>query len=194
MSFGTTIPVTGLNLGYPGQMTRLVDSIITARPVLPTTPNPIQFGQSLVIVPTAGGGDNYQSVADFIAGGGTMTAALFAGVANREVKTLLMYSTLGNGNSTTPQIGQYAQNEECEGIERGSCIVTCNVGTPISQGPVYLRIALNGAFPAGVVGGFEAAADGSNTVNLGPLGVVFRTGNIDANKSVEITLRERVAA
>lgn len=192
MSFGTTIPVTGLNLGFLGQVTRLGERVITSRPVLSTAAANIAFGDSVVIVPTAGGGDTYQQVADFIAQGGTMTAALFAGIANREVKTNLAYVSLGNNG--TGQIGSYAPNEMAEALERGSILVKLNVGTPASQGNVYLRIALNGGIPAGLVGGIEAAADGGNTINLGTVGVIFRTGIVDANGMVEITLKTRVAA
>jgi hypothetical protein len=46
-------------------------------------------------------------------------------------------------------------------LERGSIPVTINNGTPVSQNPVFVRTALNGAIPAGVVGGFEAVADGT---------------------------------
>jgi hypothetical protein len=191
MSFGTTIPVTGLNLGFVGTISRLGERVVATRPVLSTAAANISFGSPVVIIPNgSGGGDTYQSVADFIAGGGTFTAAKFAGVAVREVKTNLAYVSLGNNGG--PITGSYAPNEMCEALERGSITVPINVGTPASQGTVYVRVALNGAFPAGVVGGFEAAADGANTVAL--TSVVFRTGVLDGNKVAEITLLNRVAA
>ena len=194
MSFGTTIPVTGLNLGAIGQVSRLGERVITSRPVFAGAgATNINFGDSVVITPNAsGGGDTYQSVAGFIAAGGTMTAALLAGVANREVKTNLAYTSLGNNGA--PQIAFYAPNELAEALERGSIVVKINNGTPASQGKVFLRIALNGAIPAGVVGGFEAVADGANTIDLSTVGVVFRTGVLDANGCAEITLKQRVAA
>jgi hypothetical protein len=46
-------------------------------------------------------------------------------------------------------------------LERGSIPVTINNGTPVSQNPVFVRTVLNGSIPAGVVGGFEAVADGT---------------------------------
>jgi hypothetical protein len=190
-SFGGTIPVTGLNLGFLGQVSRQGERVIASRPVLSTAAANINFGDPVVIVPTAGGGDSYQQVGDFIAGGGTFTAAKFAGVANREVKTNLAFQTLGNTNAT-PLIGSYAPNELAEALERGSIVVKCNVGTPASQGPVFVRILANGGIPAGVVGGFEAAADGANTVQL--TNVVFRTGVLDGDNCTEITLLNRVAA
>lgn len=192
MSFGTTIPVTGLNLGSIGQVSRLGERVITSRPVFAGTGfTNISFGDTVVINTTTAP-DSYQSVAGFIAAGGTFTAALFAGIANREVKTNLNFTSLGNNGA--PQTAYYAPNEMGEALERGSIVVKINNGTPVSQNPLFVRIALNGAIPAGVVGGLEAVADGSNTVSLAAIGVIFRTGVLDANGCAEITLKTRVAA
>jgi hypothetical protein len=51
-------------------------------------------------------------------------------------------------------------------LERGGVTVNVRVGTPTIGGAVYIRTVANASFPDGVVGGFEAAADGSNTVLL----------------------------
>lgn len=192
-AFGTVLPVTGLNNGYLGQVSRLGERVITARPVLATAASPVSFGDPVVIIPnaTSGLGDSYQSVADFIAGGGTFTAARFAGVANREVKTNVQFTTLFNTNNVT--INSYGIGEMAEALERGSVTVLIHAGlVPLSQGPVYIRTVLNGAIPTGVVGGFEGAADGTNSIALP--GVVFRTGLVDVNGVAEITLLNRVAA
>lgn len=186
-SFGGTIPVTGLNSGFPGSMSRLGERVIASRPVFATSTLNLFFGAPAVIDTAT---DTYRSVADFIAGGGTFTAALFAGVANREVKTDLNFISLGNTGAISTNY--YLPNEMAEVIERGSLTVPINNGTPVSQGTVYVRIALNGAIPAGVVGGFEAVADGANTVAL--TNVVFRTGVLDAVGMGEITIKVRVAA
>jgi hypothetical protein len=188
-SFGTTIPVVAMNLGFLGNVSRVGERVIAARQVLSTTPSPISFGDACVIVPDSTGG-TYQNVKDFIAGAGTFTAAKFAGVAVRNVKTQLIFQALGNVQ--TPQVGQFAPGMMAEVLERGSVTVKINNGTPVSQGAVYVRTVLNGAIPAGVVGGFEAVADGTNTVAL--VGVVFRTGVMDANGVAEITLLARAAA
>jgi hypothetical protein len=188
-AFGKVLPVIGLNLGFPGAWSRTGEKVVTARQLLATTPTPLYFGDTAVIVPDALGGTN-QSVRDFIAGGGTMTPALFAGIAYREIKTQLTFPYTPGA----AEIGSYLPGEMSEILERGSVVVPLLVGTPASQGNVYLRIALNGGIPAGVVGGIEAAADGANTINLGTVGVVFRTGVVDANGNVEITLRSRNAA
>lgn len=196
MSFGSVLPVTGLMTGFVGQVSRLRDAIITARPVLSTTPNPILFGAPMVIIPTAGGGDSYQSVADYIAGGGTFTAAKLAAIAVREVKTNLQsFLSIGNNNPAT--IGSYQPGEICEGLERSSMTVQINNGVPVSQAPVYVRVALSGGIPAGVVGGFEAVIDPvtpANTIVVPNL--IFRTGKPDSgsNNVYEVTLLSRVAA
>lgn len=189
--FGKVLPVIGLNNGFPGQVSRTGERVIAARQVLSTTPSAVNFGDTMVLVPDAAGG-TYQTVADFIAGSGTMTAALFAGIAVREVKTAVTYPyTPGQ-----PSVSKYLPGEIAEVLERGSIVVPITVGasSAVAGGPVYLRIALNGSIPAGVVGDLEGAADGSNTISLASVGVVFRTGVVDANGNAEITLKNRVAA
>jgi hypothetical protein len=201
MSFtGAVIPVTGLNLGFPGQPSRTGEKVVTARQVDSAAAHNINFGQGVVIlsatttpaasIATPG---TLMSIADFIAAGGTFTAAKFAGVAIREVKTQLLYTSLIQPASVTA-LGYYAPSEECEILTRGSIIVSipAGTGTPAPEAPVFVRTALNGAFPNGTVGDFEAQADGGNTVQL--TNVVFRTGVLDANGSAEITLLTRVSA
>jgi hypothetical protein len=202
-TFGAVIPVTGLNIGFPGQPSRTGEKVVVARQADPANAHNISFGQAVVILssastPAASASGatpgTYQSVADFIAAGGTFTAAKFAGIAIREVKTNLLYTTLVQPN-TTSQLGYYAPGEECEVLERGSIVVTLQIAAAVtiaSQGTVYIRVAANGAYPSAVVGGIEGVADGANTVALS--NVVFRTGVLDANNSVEITLLNRVAA
>jgi hypothetical protein len=108
----------------------------------------------------------------------------------RNVKSQLIYQTLTTTQTTL--VGLYAQNELAEVLERGSITIKINNGTPVSQNPVFLRILANAGIPAGVVGGLEAVADGTNTVQL--TNVVFRTGVLDANGVAEVTLVSRVAA
>ena len=196
-SFGAVIPVTGLNIGFVGEVSRTADPpVIAARQASPSNLLNIMFGDPVVLLGDATGG-LWQSVADFIIGagtpsapsGGAFTASLFAGVAVREVKTQLGYPITPGAAS----IGFYRPGEMTEALERGSMTVLFHVTTgAISGGPVYVRILLNGAIPAGVIGGFESQADGSNTVLL--TNVVFRTGVVDANNVAEITVLNRVAA
>jgi hypothetical protein len=179
-----TVIGKSMNLGYPGSVSRSADTVIAARPVKSTDPLGPKFGDPLVINVDSTGG-TLSSVADYITGGGSFTAAKFAGVAAREVKAVNTYSP-------APTFVGYLPGDIADAIERGSVSVKVNVGTPVSGGTVYVRVLANGSIPAGVVGGFEAAADSTNTIAL--TGVVFRTGAIDANGVSEITLVNRVAA
>jgi hypothetical protein len=158
--FGTVIPVLALNLGFPGNISRVGERVIHSRQVLPTTPNSILFGQGVVIVPDSLGG-TVQSIADYIAGGGIIGTNFFAGVAVRNVRTELNYSTLGNIGNQTPYTGSFPPSSIAGILERGSTVVSIANGQPVSQSPVYTRVALNGAIPAGTIGDFEAVPDGS---------------------------------
>lgn len=161
MPFGQVIPVTGLNLGFLGEVSRSGERVITARQVLSTATAGPNFGDPMVIVPGSDSG-SWQSVANFIAQGSTFaSAAQFAAIAVRNVKTLLKYTTLGNIGSQ--QLGNYDPGAMGEGLERGSSVVQINNGTPVSQSPAYIRTVFNGAIAAGVVGGWEASPDGSAT-------------------------------
>ncbi|WP_419877680.1 structural cement protein Gp24 [Brevibacillus centrosporus] len=159
-----------LNLGYAGTVSRSADAIISSRMVKEADTDPINFGEAVVL-----NGDN--TFSKFGAGG---TAVTFAGVAVREVKQTTDYFA---------SQGYYSPGQPCDVIERGSVTVVCNVGTPTAGGDVYVRVAANAAIPTGVIGGFEAAADGANTVKL--TGVKWKTGKLDPNKVAEITILSR---
>ena len=67
LSFGQVIPVTGPNLGFPGNISRFGDRVVKARPFAPlTSTNNLNFGDPAVLIPTTTGG-TWTSVADFIA-------------------------------------------------------------------------------------------------------------------------------
>ena len=189
-NFGQAVPVTGPLVGFPGKQSRLGERVTASRQVLPTTPNPIHFGEAVVMVPDSVGG-TYQSVADFIAGGGTFAAANFAGIADWEVESAGGYPALP-GQTV---LGYFGPGLMATVLERGSCTIQINVPgspAPMAGGPVYVRKTVNGSIPAGLVGGFEGAADASNNVLIP--GLVFRTGVVDANGMAEVTLLTRVAA
>jgi len=175
-TFGAVIPVTGLYFGYPGQGSRIGDrGPIAPRQASSANKLNINFGDPVWIVPdvtatvTAGQGGTYQSVRDLMIGAGTdaspspavgapaFSAALFAGVAVREVKTNLVYPSNPYGGAPT---GYYAPGQMAEALERGTIIVNLQVATGLKQGgTVYVRLVYNSAITAGLVGGFEAQAD-----------------------------------
>lgn len=160
-----------LNYGYPGTVSRSADAIIENRFVKSSDTNPIPFGAPVIL-----NSDNTYSA--FLATG---TAATFAGIAVREAKTNTTYVTNASGT--------YQPGEPCDVLERGSATIQVNVGTPTANGTVYVRIATNAAIPNGVIGGFEATADGTNTVAL--TNVKFKTGLIDTNNVAEVTILSR---
>jgi len=159
-----------LNLGYAGNVSRSADAIITNRLVKETDTEDIKFGEAVVL-------NSNNTYSKF---GATGTAETFAGVAVREVKQSTDYFAAQ---------GFYKPGQPCDVIERGSVTVVCNHGTPKAGGDVHVRIAENAAIPTGVIGGFEAAADGTNTIKL--TGVKWKTGKIDPNKVAEITILSR---
>ncbi|UUZ80642.1 hypothetical protein LJK88_20445 [Paenibacillus sp. P26] len=162
-----------LNYGYAGNVSRSSDAIIESRPVRLTDTTPVNFGDPVVL-----NADNTYSKF-----GATSTAAQFAGIAVREVKQHIVYSGAGAASVA------YQPGDPMDALHRGSITVVCNVGTPTAGGSVYIRIATNAAIPAGVIGGFEAAADGTNTVQIPNL--KWKTGKMDANKIAEVTILTR---
>lgn len=159
-----------LNFGYAGNISRSADAIIDNRIVKPSDSTNISFGDPVIL-----NGDNTYSKF-----GATGTAANFGGIAVREVKQSTDYFAAQ---------GYYKPGEPCDVATRGTLTVLCNVGTPTAGGDVYVRITANGSVPAGVVGGFEAAADGANTIKL--TGVKWTTGKLDANRIAEVTITQR---
>lgn len=159
-----------LNLGYPGNISRSADAVISNRIVRSSDTANINFGDPVVL-----NADNTVS-----AFGATGTAATFLGIAVREVKQNTDYFA---------SQGYYEPGQPCDVAERGTLTVTCNVGTPTAGGAVYVRIATNASIPNGVVGGFEAGADGANTIQL--TNAKWKTGKIDANKVAEVTILTR---
>lgn len=159
-----------MNLGYPGSFARNGDCIIRNRLIKPTDETGPAFGDPVVL-----NADN-----TFSKFGAANVAADFAGVAVREVKQAADYY---------PASGVYNPGDPCDAIQRGAVSVVCNVGNPTSGGKVYIRITENGAIPAGVVGGFEAAADGVNTVEL--TNCEWASDSKDANNVTELTILTR---
>jgi hypothetical protein len=129
--------------GYAGSFSRQPDTIIDTHPA----GGAIAFGGAVV----------YSNGA-VVTPGASATAADFVGVAVRETKSATNYLDQNEGS--------YVQYDAVPVLKRGCVNVICQNGTPALDGTVYVRVAENASIPGAVVGGFEAAADGANSVAL----------------------------
>lgn len=140
-NIGTTMPH-----GYAGSYARQPDMVVSTRPAGGT--GQIAFGAAL----------KYGTDGSVVPMGAGDTAGQFVGVAAREIKSALNYLDQG--------AGAYTPGEAVSVFQRGCVNVKCGIGTPALGGKVYVRVAANEAIPTAAVGGFEAAADAANTVEL----------------------------
>jgi hypothetical protein len=129
--------------GYAGSFSRQPDTIIDTHPA----GGNIAFGAAVVYT------DGAVTVP-----GDAATAADFVGVAVREVKSATNYLNQNEGS--------YVQYDAVPVLKRGCVNVICQNGNPALDGTVYVRIKANASLPNAVVGGFEAAADGANSIAL----------------------------
>ena len=135
----------GLNMshGFAGSYARQPDMIVNTAPLGGTAViafgTPLVRGENGAVIPMGAGNTGNQ----------------FIGVAGREVK-----SPAGFFNQN---VGQYAPEEPVSVFQRGCINVKCQKGAPSIDGTVYVRVTASGSY---VVGGFEAEADGENTVAL----------------------------
>lgn len=136
---------TAMTAGFAGSYSRQPDMIVNTRPAGGSAAIP--FGAPLVY-----------SEGTVVQMGASATAAQFVGVAGREIKSSLTYL------EQSP--GEYNPGDPVSVFQRGSIQVYCQRGTPALGGAVYVRITANGSYETAVVGGFEAEADSSNTVQL----------------------------
>lgn len=157
------------NNGYPGTISRLGDEISRTRPLKAGTAD-LYFGDP-VVLNTDGTFEKF---------GASHTPDQFAGVAMRRVKSATQYLSQNRAF--------YTSLEPTDVLERGGVTVNVNAGTPTIGGAVYIRIAANNAIPAGVIGGFEAAADGANTIQI--TNAKWATLK-DANGVAELTILTR---
>ena len=123
--------------------------------------------------------------------------AKLAGVAAREVKTQLGYSPAAPSGYGTG-IGAYTPGSYASILVRGGISVKNLAGQGQAEGPVYMRTILNSSIPAGIVGGFEANADGVNNLLLSAipdvLSAYYKNGVQDANGITEIVFLNRAVA
>ena len=116
--------------------------------------------------------------------GSNNTIAQLVGIAVREVKQAVDYFPASGS-----QLTQYLPGQPCDVLERGSCTVYCQLGTPYAGGPVYLRTSTNASYPNAVVGGWEAQSDSGH--NLLVPQAMWTTGNLDSSSMAELTLLTR---
>jgi hypothetical protein len=183
-----------MGLGYPGTYSRNGDCIIEARQVLSTDSAGPNFGDAVVLNQDGTGG-TFSAAAIAKAAGHTpvMTQGAnyaFAGIAVREVKTLKSYVVQPNALAT---LVSYAPGEICDVLVRGSVVVEIqnpSAAAIVAGGAVYLRLV---AGTGTVIGAFEPAADGGNTIAL--TNCFYTTGitSLDANGNTlaEITIINR---
>ena len=171
-----------MNFGYPGSYSRMPDDVVMNKPVNSGSAN-IVFGTAVKL-----NADN-----TFAAGDATLTAANFAGIAVREVKQGLAYSTLGVVDNAQ---GSYQPLDPCDVLLRGCTVVKLGAGktegkTPAAGASVLYRIALDAEnAPNAHIGDFEAGEpEAGKTIALP--GVVFTTGEVDANGVVEVSITKR---
>lgn len=135
--------------GYAGSYSRQPDSVIDTHPLVGEN---VAFGLGVVLDLSADAeGAVSLPKAD-------SEATTFAGVAVREVKSAVNY--------LTQEPGQYTAGDAVPVIKRGCVNVHCQYGTPSYDTQVFLRVAANASIPNAVVGGFEAQADGANSIAL----------------------------
>lgn len=157
-----------MGVGYPGTQSRTADAIIQSR----VASNAIKFGQAVTLT-----NDNKWALVS----SGT-TAEDVAGIAVREVV---------QANTFNPQSNpDYFAGSLTDVMVRGNCTVRCQRGTPTSGAAVFIRIALNATYADALVGGVEALADGSNTIEVP--NIEWTTGVLDSNKNAEITIKTRM--
>lgn len=171
----SVIPVTGLVLGPIGSISQTDFPLVSARQVNPTDTLNINFGDPFIL----NANNTYSSVAQFILTNGVAALAALAngtpdnpfGIAKDAVETNAYYPL--NGGVNMPA-GFYAPGMMVNGLTRGTISCGINNGTPAgANAPVYIRTVLNGAIPAGLVGQFEAAPDGT----IAGAAVTGNTGN-----------------
>lgn len=188
----SVILVTGLSLGPVGSVSQTDYPRTKPRLIKPTDVLFPAFGDTMVL-----NSDNtYSSLAQYIINDSSaLTATTPICFAQANVKTNTVYPT--NGSGSIQNTGVYPPGSEADGFLQGTINVAVNVGTPAGAGaPVYIRKALNAAFPLGVIGGIEGQADGSNTVEM-TNGIVFTTGILSPDSATglntaQVTLLNRL--
>lgn len=161
--------------GIPGDVNRMFACTVEPDIIDPSNP-PVLYGNAVALDGTSG---KIRPI-----GAGDAAADLYGVLARpypTNVQTAANFfgtQTLGSGN--TPPISGM-----CDVLKMGY-IMTKLYGATASKagGAVYVRIA--GAGAGQIVGGFEAAADGGNTIQAGAKNTYYFRGAADASGNVEI--------
>lgn len=148
--------------GFAGSYARQPDMIVNTAPLGGDVPvafgTPLVRGQNGAVLPMGAGN----------------TGGQFIGVAGQEVKT--------TAELLKQDMGAYSPEEAVSLFQRGCINVLCQNGTPAADAPVYVRVVAASTF---VVGGFEAVADGTNSVEIPN---ARWAGPADANNVAELRL------
>ena len=162
---GKTIGIK-MGMGWPGSQSRQADAIIQNR----IADGTIKFGHAVKLA-----SGKWKEL------GSSDEATAVIGIAVREVV---------QANTFDPQSNpDYVNNQPCDVMTRGNCIVKCQRGTPTAGAAVYVRIDENASYEGCVVGGFEASSDSSKSVQVS--NIVWTTGVVDANGNCEVTVLTR---
>lgn len=161
--------VIGISMtqGWPGTQSRSADAIIQNR----IANDAIKFGEAVTLTTD----NKWTPVTD------STTADDIAGIAVREVVQANTYDPQSNPD--------YLEGVPCDVMTRGNVIVKCQRGTPTSGSAVYVRIKENATYQDCIVGGFEAADDTGNVIQVP--NIEWTTGIIDSNKCTEVTIKTR---
>ena len=169
-SFGQVIPVTGLNLGFVGTVSRLGERVITARQFVQQTVSGtynLNFGDPAVQVPTSTGGV-WTSVLDYVTASTANIANVannFAGFAVREVQQGIVYPVTATPGTST--VGYYYSGQIAEVAERANGTILLSVSASPKQGDqVYTRVVINAAVTAGLIGDWETEPVASDLFTL----------------------------
>jgi len=190
---GFVIPLAGPNAGFPGTVSRNGDELIVSRPLLSTDSVPAPYGAPAILNTGNSVGGFWSSVAAAVAAGvsnANMLAQL-AGIFVQNFKVNTSY-VIGGSPATA---NSYAAGSLADVLERGVIVVQLSVFTtaPTAGGQVFIRTVLNGAIPAGVIGGYETAADGANTIAVPTSQWAWKTGFVDPNGRTEIVIKNRIS-
>jgi hypothetical protein len=190
---GFVVPLAGPNAGFPGTVSRNGDELIVNRPLLSTDSVPAQYGGAAILNPGSSVGGYWSSIPAAVTAGVSNANLLvyLAGIFTRNFKVDTTYPLFGQSGINQ---SQYLQGQLADVLERGVITVQLAVYTTActAGGQVFIRTVLNGAIPAGVIGGFETAADGGNTIAVPTSQWAFKTGFVDPNGRTEIVIKNRI--